>query len=34
MTVMEAARILGASIQEDPRFAAYQDAQAIVADAL
>ncbi|MDO4406269.1 MAG: YlbF family regulator [Eubacteriales bacterium] len=32
MTVMEAARILGASIQEDPRFAAYQDAQAIVAD--
>ena len=32
MTVMEAARILGASIQEDPRFAAYQDAQAIVAN--
>ncbi len=32
MTVMEAARILGASIQADPRFAAYQDAQAIAAN--
>ena len=30
MTVMEAARMLGAAIQEDPRFAAYQDAQGIV----
>lgn len=30
MTVMEAARLLGAAIQEDPRFAAYQDAQGIV----
>ena len=30
MTVMEAARVLGAAIQEDTRYAAYQDAQAIV----
>ncbi|MBQ8062633.1 MAG: YlbF family regulator [Clostridia bacterium] len=27
MTVMEAARILGASIQEDPRYATYAEAQ-------
>lgn len=32
MTVMEAARMLGSAIQEDPRFAAYQDASAIVAN--
>lgn len=30
MTVMEAARVLGAAIQEDTRYSAYQDAQAIV----
>lgn len=30
MTVMEAARILGTSIQEDPRFAAYMDAQKVL----
>lgn len=30
MTVMEAARALGVCIQEDPRFAAYRDAQNIV----
>ena len=30
MTVMEAARALGACIQEDPRYAAYRDAQGIV----
>ena len=29
MTVMEAARLLGSAIQEDPRFADYRDASAL-----
>lgn len=32
MTVMEAARLLGSAIQEDPRFAAYQDASNVVSE--
>lgn len=32
MTVMEAARLLGSAIQEDPRFADYRDASALAAE--